>query len=568
MSARDTGAASPTDGATGGEGGAPLLRVRDLRVSYAARGGRREVVHGASFDVRAGEVVAVVGESGSGKSTTAHAVVGLLAAGGSVDAGSVLLEGEELVGLPERAWRAVRGARVGLVPQDPTLSLNPVQRVGEQVAEALVVHGLAKGAAARARAVELLTAAGLPDAAVRARQFPGELSGGMRQRVLIAAALAAGPRLLVADEPTSALDVTVQRQVLDHLELLTRQAGTAVLLITHDLAVAADRASRVVVMSQGEVVEVGSAQQVLTDPRHPYTRSLLAAAPSLSSARLSARPRTPAGASAAPPQPRPGEPLVEVRSLVKEFALPGRGGVQRAVSDVSFTVARGETLALVGESGSGKTTTARLVLGLERPTSGEVRFEGRETSRLRGAAWRALRRRAQLVYQNPYASLDPRVPVGETIAEPLRAFGVGDRASRRRRAAELLDDVRLPADVLTRKPAELSGGQRQRVAVARALALEPDLVVCDEPVSALDVSVQAQILELLVQLQADHGLSYLFISHDLAVVRQVSDRVGVVRRGELVEIGATAEVFAHPQHPYTLELLRAIPGRRALEDVR
>ena len=544
----------------------PLLQVSDLRVSYGSGSRRREVVHDVSFEVHPGEVVAVVGESGSGKSTTAHAVVGLLPASGSVDGGSVRLEGEELVGLPERAWRSVRGARIGLVPQDPTLSLNPVKRIGEQVAEALVVHGLARGAAARARAVELLTAAGLPDAALRARQYPTELSGGMRQRVLIAIGLAAGPRLLVADEPTSALDVTVQRQVLDHLEALTRDAGTAVLLITHDLAVAADRASRVVVMSGGEVVEVGTAHQVLTRPRHPYTASLLASAPSLSSARITARPR-PRTAPPEPPAPRASEPLVQVRDLVKEFPLPGRGRTQTAVAGVSFDVARGETLALVGESGSGKTTTARLVLGLERPTSGEVRFDGEPTAGLRGAAWRELRRRVQLVYQNPYASLDPRVAVGETVAEPLRAFGIGDRASRRRRTASLLDQVRLPADLLERRPAELSGGQRQRVAIARALALEPELVVCDEPVSALDVSVQAQILELLVQLQADHGLSYLFISHDLAVVRQVSDRVGVVRRGELVELGPTDEVFSRPRHEYTVELLEAIPGRRALEDV-
>ncbi|GAB3464998.1 ABC transporter ATP-binding protein [Kineococcus endophyticus] len=544
----------------------PLLSIEDLRVSYSGRGGRREVLHGVSFDVHPGEVVAVVGESGSGKSTTAHAVVGLLPAGGSVDAGSVRFEGEELVGLGDRAWRSVRGARIGLVPQDPTLSLNPVTRVGDQVAEALRVHGLARGAAARARAVELLTAAGLPDAAVRARQYPSQLSGGMRQRVLIAVGLAAGPRLLVADEPTSALDVTVQRTVLDHLELLAREAGTAVLFITHDLAVAADRASRVVVMSQGEVVETGTAQQVLTRPRHAYTASLLAAAPSLATTRLraAARPGTPVRT----PEPRAGTPLLQVRSLVKEFPLPGRGRVHRAVSDVGFDLDRGRTLGLVGESGSGKTTTARLVLGLERPTSGQVLLDGQETGRLRGAAWRALRRRLQFVYQNPYASLDPRVPVGETVAEPLRAFAVGDRRSRRRRVLELLDQVRLPAEVAERRPAELSGGQRQRVAIARALALDPDVVVCDEPVSALDVSVQAQILELLVQLQADHGLAYLFISHDLAVVRQVSDDVGVVRNGELVEFGPAQEVFTNPRHPYTAELLAAVPGRRALEDVR
>ena len=545
----------------------PLLQVSDLRISYGSGSRRREVVHGVSFEVHPGEVVAVVGESGSGKSTTAHAVVGLLPASGSVDGGSVRLEGEELVGLPEKAWRSVRGARIGLVPQDPTLSLNPVKRIGEQVAEALVVHGLARGAAARERAVELLTAAGLPDAGVRARQYPAELSGGMRQRVLIAVGLAAGPRLLVADEPTSALDVTVQRQVLDHLEHLRRESGTAVLFITHDLAVAADRASRVVVMSQGRVVETGSARQVLTAPRHPYTASLVASAPSLSSARVTAVPRAAAVAPAAPAGGGAAEPLVQVRSLVKEFALPGRGRTQRAVDGVSFSIGRGETVGLVGESGSGKTTTARLVLGLERPTSGQVLVDGRDTTGLRGRAWRELRRRMQLVYQNPYASLDPRLAVGETVAEPLRAFGVGDRTTRRRRAAELLEKVQLPADVLERRPAELSGGQRQRVAIARALALDPELVVCDEPVSALDVSVQARILELLVQLQADQGLSYLFISHDLAVVRQISDRVGVMRRGELVELAPTAEVFTRPRHPYTVELLEAIPGRRALEEV-
>ncbi|WP_432520234.1 dipeptide ABC transporter ATP-binding protein [Kineococcus sp. SYSU DK006] len=552
----------------------PLLQVSDLRISYGSGDRRREVVRGVSFEVHPGEVVAVVGESGSGKSTTAHAVVGLLPASGTVDGGSVRLEGEELVGLSEKAWRSVRGARIGLVPQDPTLSLNPVKRIGEQVAEALVVHGLARGAAARARAVELLTAAGLPDAGVRARQYPAELSGGMRQRVLIAVGLAAGPRLLVADEPTSALDVTVQRQVLDHLEHLRRESGTAVLLITHDLAVAADRASRVVVVSQGRVVETGSARQVLTAPRHPYTASLVASAPSLSSARVTAVPRPlPRAAAGAPAVPAAvgraaAEPLVEVRSLVKEFALPGRGRTQRAVDGVSFSIGRGETVGLVGESGSGKTTTARLVLGLERPTSGQVLVDGRDTTGLRGRAWRELRRRMQLVYQNPYASLDPRLAVGETVAEPLRAFGVGDRTSRRRRAAELLEKVQLPADVLERRPAELSGGQRQRVAIARALALDPELVVCDEPVSALDVSVQARILELLVQLQADQGLSYLFISHDLAVVRQVSDRVGVMRHGELVELAPTAEVFTRPRHPYTVELLEAVPGRRAMEEAR
>ena len=519
-------------------------------------------MRGVSLAVAPGEVVAVVGESGSGKSTLAHAVAGLLPGTGRVDTGRVTLGEQELTDLSDRAWRTVRGRRIGLVPQDPGVALNPVQRVGAQVAEVLKVHGLADRRGAAARAVELLAEAGLPDAAARARQYPHELSGGMRQRVLIAIAIAARPQLLVADEPTSALDATVQRHILDRLDELVRASGTAVLLITHDLGVAADRADRLVVMHAGSVVEEGPVREVLAAPRDPYTRRLLDSAPGLranAGLTLSERETHPVETGDSP-----AGALVEVRDLVKEFPL-GRGRI-RAVDGVSFSIARGETLALVGESGSGKSTTARLVLRLADPTSGTVAFDGTDITRVRGRAWRELRRRAQLIYQNPYASLDPRFSIADVITEPLRAFRVGDARSRRTRAAELLDRVALPESVLDRRPAELSGGQRQRVAIARALALSPDLVVCDEPVSALDVSVSAQVLDLLAELQADAGLAYLFISHDLAVVRRIAHRVGVLRGGKLLELAPTEQLFASPRHEYTRELLAAIAGQRTAQE--
>jgi peptide/nickel transport system ATP-binding protein len=540
-----------------------LLEIEDLHVDYRTAAGPLPAVRGVSLAIAPGEVVAVVGESGSGKSTLAHAVLGLLPDNGRVTGGRIRLGDEELTGRSEKAFRAIRGRRIGLVPQDPGIALNPVRRVGEQVAEALRVHGLADRRGARARAVELLDRAGLPDPAVRAAQYPHELSGGMRQRVLIAIALAAEPALLIADEPTSALDVTVQRRVLDHLEELTRSAGTAVLLVTHDLGVAADRADRLVVMSQGQVVEEGPARAVLADPRAAYTRTLVGAVPGLRPPCADVAARTATSAHGA------AEPLVEVRDLVKDFPLPGRRTL-RAVDGVGFTIGRGETLALVGESGSGKSTTARLLLRLEDPTSGSVVFDGADVTAVRGRAWRELRRRAQLVYQNPYASLDPRFTVEEVVAEPLRAFRVGGhsslgRAARRDRAAELVDRVALPASVLARRPVELSGGQRQRVAIARALALSPDLVVCDEPVSALDVSVQAQVLDLLAELQDRAGLAYLFISHDLAVVRRVAHRVGVLRDGRLLELAPVEQLFTAPEHDYTRELLAATAGQRRQE---
>ena len=539
------------------------LEIRGLSVSYRTRGGIVEAVRDVDLDVRPGEVTAVVGESGSGKSTTAHAITRLLAPNARIDGGTIRFGRHDLTALTEAELRTVRGAQIGLVPQDPSVSLNPVKRVGEQVAEVLRVHGLATRRSAPAEAIDILDRAGLPDAATRARQYPHELSGGMRQRALIAIAIAARPKLIIADEPTSALDVTVQRVILDHLQGLTEELGTAILLVTHDLGVAADRAQRLVVMSQGRVVEAGPTRDVLDDPQHAYTRRLLASAPSLATAR----PRT----SAAAPAETGTTPLVELRGAVKEFRLPRAGGgsrTLRAVDDVSFTLHRGRTLALVGESGSGKSTTARLVLRLTDATDGHILFDGEDVTTARGAQARQLRRRAQLVYQNPYASLDPRFSIGEVITEPLRAFRVGDRASRLARARDLLDRVALPASTLERRPAELSGGQRQRVAIARALALSPDLVVCDEPVSALDVSVQAQVLDLLAELQADTGVAYLFISHDLAVVRQIAHQVAVMRAGRVVETGAPEDLFTHPRHEYTRELLAAIPGRRDDHDLR
>ncbi|WP_265522367.1 dipeptide ABC transporter ATP-binding protein [Oerskovia flava] len=542
----------------------PLLEIEGLEVGYRTRGGGTyRAVRGVDLTVARGEIVALVGESGSGKSTLAHAALHLLSRGGSVTAGTIRLAGRDLGDLTDKEWEQVRGREIGLVPQDPTVSLNPVARVGDQVAEVLVIHGVARRKEARRRAVELLRQAGIDDPEARARQYPSQLSGGMRQRVLIAIAIAARPRLLVADEPTSALDVTVQRRILDHLDGLVRELGTAVLLITHDLGVAADRADRLVVLERGVVVEEGPAEQVLRDPQHPYTRQLIAAAPSLSSARLVVGGSV---AESSRPVGRPDGSVLAVRGLRKEFPLP-RGAARRslvAVDDVSFTVRRGETYALVGESGSGKSTTARLALRLERPTAGRIDFEGTDITDVRGRELRRLRRGFQVVYQSPYASLDPRFTVEQIITEPLRAYQVGSASERADRARSLVDDVALPAEVLRRGARELSGGQRQRVAIARAIALHPALVVLDEPVSALDVSVQAQILELLVRLQAEHGLTYLFISHDLAVVRQISDHVGVMQAGRVVEQGRTDAILLDPQETYTRELIAAIPGRRAL----
>ncbi|KZL34568.1 MULTISPECIES: dipeptide ABC transporter ATP-binding protein [Rhodococcus] len=532
-----------------------LLSVTDLQIAYGAE----PAVSGVSFTVGRGEVVAVVGESGSGKSTTAHAILGLLAGSGHVTGGTVEFEGEQIDSYSDRAWQRIRGARIGLVPQDPTTSLNPVTRIGDQVAEVLRIHGLADRRKARLDAVEVLERAGIDRPEIRARQYPHELSGGMRQRVLIGIALVATPALVIADEPTSALDVTVQRRILDHLDERIAESGAAVLLITHDLGVAADRADRILVMQGGRIVESGRTADILDNPRDEYTKKLLSSAPSLSSGPV------------VRPVRQDTSPLLTLTGITKHFNV-GRGSSITAVNEVSLTVPRGQTVSLVGESGSGKSTTARIVVRLEQADAGTITFDGQDITKVKGSDLRELRRRIQLVYQNPYASLDPKLSVQDIVAEPLRAFKVGGRSQQQSRAAELLDQVALPEQFLSRKPDELSGGQRQRVAIARALALKPDLLVLDEPVSALDVSVQAQILALLDELQRELGLTYLFISHDLAVVRQISDVVGVMQAGRLLEIGTTTEIFDNPRNEYTRTLLEAIPGRdhstRKAEHVR
>ncbi|MEV4170429.1 ABC transporter ATP-binding protein [Nonomuraea sp. NPDC049709] len=528
----------------------PLLEIRDLSVAFRTRKQDVTVVRNVSMEILPGQTVAVVGESGSGKSTTAAAVNRLLPDNGRITGGQVLFDGRDLATASEREMTAIRGAGIGLVPQDPMSNLNPLMRIGDQIAEALEVHGVATGRAARARVVELLDMVGIPDPARRVAQYPHEFSGGMRQRALIAMGLACRPKLLIADEPTSALDVTVQRRILDQLEQLTAEMGTAVFLITHDLALAAERADVVAVMYQGEIVETGPAAGILADPGHEYTRRLLKAVPSLSSVRVS----EPPGDS--------GEPLVVVDGLRKVFPVRGTGEEFTAVDGVSFSVPRGRTVSIVGESGSGKSTTANLLLGLDDLTSGSIRFDGTDLTALGRRELFAFRRRVQPVFQNPYASLDPRYTVEKSITEPLRVHRVGTPAERRKTAAELLDKVSLPASMAERLPHELSGGQRQRVAIARALALSPELVVLDEAVSALDVLVQAQILELLAGLQRELGLSYLFISHDLAVVRMISHAVHVMRAGRIVESGTAEEIFDHPSDDYTRELLAAIPGSR------
>lgn len=535
-----------------------VLTVDGLAVSYATRAGRREVVHGVSFEIAEGEALALVGESGSGKSTTAHALLGLLPEGGRVDGGTVRLGELDISGWTDRALRGIRGPEIGLVPQDPVTSLDPVRPIGAQVEEVLKLHGHRDRRSRRARAIELLDRVGIDDPDLRARQYPHELSGGMRQRVLIASAIALRPRLLIADEPTSALDATVQRKVLDLLDELRREEGTSILLVTHDLGVAADRVQRLVVLKDGRIVEQGASAQVLAAPSDGYTKQLLADAPAFTTGfrRPEAPPFLRDAAAVAAENPF----AITASGLVKEFRVAGRERF-RAVDDVSFRVRRGTTHALVGESGSGKTTTARLITRFHEPDAGAIEIDGEDVTGLSGQRLRALRRRIQLVYQNPFASLDPRQQVVDIIAEPLQNFGVGSRSDRRDRALALIDRVSLPSDLAQRTPRELSGGQRQRVAIARALAIDPEIVVLDEAVSALDVTVQARILELLTSLQAELGLTYLFISHDLAVVRRISHTVSVMRRGRIVEEGVTEELFHDPQHDYTRELLAAVPGR-------
>ena len=561
--------------------GTPLLEIKDLEVGFQTADGLVPAVRGVSFDLYPGETVAIVGESGSGKSTTAHAIINLLPGSGKVTGGQVLFEGRDLTQLKTADIESVRGRLIGLVPQDPMQSLNPVWNIGFQVEEAIKANGVASDKREiRKRAIQVLKEAGLQDADRRLRQYPHQFSGGMRQRVLIGIGLSADPKLLIADEPTSALDVTVQRRILDHLETLTAQKNTAVIFITHDLGLAAERAENIVVMHRGKIVESGPALEILQDPKHPYTQRLVAAAPSLASKRIQSAhggsvAHVGGKATEAIDLARAAErhvevdesakPAIEFRDATKVFKI--RTGSFRstdftAVDKISFSVPQGSTMALVGESGSGKSTAAKMLLGLETLTSGSILVDGEDVAKKSRAELFALRRRMQPVFQDPYGSLDPLHNIGNTIAEPLVTHKVGDAASRKARVLEVLDQVALPTSLVTRYPNELSGGQRQRVAIARAIALKPDILVLDEAVSALDVLVQAQVLNLLADLQGELGLTYLFITHDLAVVRVIADHVCVMEKGRIVEAASVDEVFDNPREPYTRELLDAIPGAK------
>ena len=534
----------------------PLLEMKDVKISFTSSTGVVEAVRGIDMTIYPGQSVAIVGESGSGKSTAAMSILGLLPGTGKVTGGQILFDGDDITGLDDKAMQKYRGSEIGLVPQDPMSNLNPVWRVGTQIAESLRANNVVKGSELGDRVAELLEEAGLPDAQRRARQYPHEFSGGMRQRALIAIGLAARPKLLIADEPTSALDVTVQKKILDHLEGLTQELGTAVLFITHDLGLAAERAEHLVVMHRGRIVESGPSLQILRDPQHPYTQRLVKAAPSLASARIQSA--LAAGVEStelvAHGRESKQEEVIRVENLTKIF------GENKAVDDVSFTVRKGTTLALVGESGSGKSTVANMVLNLLDPTSGKVFYKGTDLSTLSNRELFDMRRKMQVVFQNPYGSLDPMFSIFRCIEEPLALHKVGNRKEREARVAELLDMVAMPRSAMRRFPNELSGGQRQRIAIARALALRPEVLVLDEAVSALDVLVQNQIIRLLADLQDNLDLSYLFITHDLAVVRQTADDIVVMKQGAIVEQGTSDEVFADPQQEYTRDLINSVPG--------
>jgi len=560
-------------GIPGGTGETPLLQVRDLEVTFKTVNGDVPAVRGVSFDLFPGENLAIVGESGSGKSTTATAILDLLASNGRVSGGSALFDGKDLTKVSRKEMVRIRGREIGYVPQDPMSNLNPVWNIGFQVRETIEANSDLRGKAAKARAVEVLEEAGLTDPGSRMRQYPNQFSGGMRQRVLIGIGMSARPKLLVADEPTSALDVTVQRRILDHLATLTSEYGTSVMFITHDLGLAAERAERLVVMYKGQVVEYGDSKEILADPRHPYTQRLVAAAPSLASRRIQTQVEKSGVAAdplgdvepvvqAAEAEAKP-EALIKVTGVTKVYDIR-TGGLKKtpfkAVDNVSFEVPKGTTMAIVGESGSGKSTIAKMFLKLEDITSGTMTFDGQDVGSWPRRKLLEFRRRVQPVFQDPYGTLDPMRSIGTSIAEPLVTHGIGTKASRQKTVRELLDQVSLPSSTANRYPGELSGGQRQRIAIARALALKPDVLVLDEAVSALDVLVQGQVLNLLAELQSELGLTYLFITHDLAVVRMVADHVTVMRQGQVVEAASTDEVFENPKEQYTRDLLEAIPG--------
>jgi peptide/nickel transport system ATP-binding protein len=553
----------------------PVLSVQNLSTAFRVDGQWREVVRNVSFSIGPKETVALVGESGSGKSVTALSVMRLTPRDSSRITGSVMLGSRDLLRLPESEMRQVRGDEIAMIFQEPMTSLNPVLTIGFQIAEALLLHRGMSRAEAEAETVRLLDKVRIPAAQSRIHEYPHRFSGGMRQRVMIAMALACRPKLLIADEPTTALDVTIQSQILELIKLLQDEEGMSVLFITHDMGVVAEIADRTVVMYGGEAVETGLTDDIFKRPEHPYTRMLLSAVPRLGSMAGHARPLPFPKIDRATglPEQQPEipdtvahaeRPVLQVKDLTTRFEIRGgllgraRGRVH-AVEKVSFDLRQGETLALVGESGCGKSTTGRSVMRLIEPLSGSVLLDGEDIMTLGERELRERRKRMQMIFQDPFASLDPRMTIGAAIAEPLLINKLASRSEARDRTAELLRRVGLLPDMASRFPHEFSGGQRQRICIARALTVRPSLIVADESVSALDVSVKAQVVNLMLELQASMKLAYLFISHDMAVVERVSHRVAVMYLGEIVEIGPRAEIFGNPQHPYTKRLLAAVP---------
>lgn len=532
----------------------PILQVKDLNVSFRVRGGEVKAVRGMNFEVGKGETVAIVGESGSGKSVTAQTIMRLIPSPPSeIKKGEVIFQGQDLLKKTNKQMEAIRGKDIGMIFQDPMTSLNPTIRIGEQISESLVKHQKLSKQEAKQQALEMLKLVGIPNSEARYNQYPHEFSGGMRQRVMIAIALACRPALLIADEPTTALDVTIQAQILNLMKNMQERFGSSIILITHDLGVVAGMCDRVAVMKDGVIVETGTTEEIFENPQHPYTLKLLNALP-----RLDEKKKAKPAPIIVPSTDYKG-PLLEVKSLKQYFDM-GKGNVLKAVNDISFHIQAGETLGVVGESGSGKSTTGRAILRLHQPTGGEVLYQGMSVNRLSPSEMKAMRRHMQMIFQDPYASLNPRLKVVDIIGEALDVHKLtGSKQERKKRVEELLDMVGLDPAYATRYPHEFSGGQRQRIGIARALAVEPKFIVCDEPLSALDVSIQSQIVKLLEELQHRLGLTYLFIAHDLSMVKHISDRVAVMYMGKIVELAESEELYSNPQHDYTKSLLAAIP---------
>lgn len=531
-----------------------ILKVNNLRVAFQSGEKEFEAVRGVSFEVEKGETLGIVGESGSGKSVTARTIMRLLPSPPSyIKQGEVTFLGENLALKSEKEMESIRGRDIGMIFQDPMTSLNPTVRIGKQIAESLIKHqNLAKDQA-KLHAIEMLKLVGIRDSEERFHQYPHEFSGGMRQRVMIAIALACQPTLLIADEPTTALDVTIQAQILNLMKDIQQRLGTSIILITHDLGVVAGMCDRVIVMKDGEIVETGTTEEIFERPKHPYTVKLLNALPRLDEKKK--KKRTPLSAF----QNDPEKPLLNVKSLKQHFDM-GKGNTVKAVDDISFFIRHGETLGLVGESGSGKSTTGRAILRLHEPTDGQVLYEGMSVNRLTKKELKTMRRHMQIIFQDPYSSLNPRLKVLDIIGQAIDIHKLtSSKEQRRRRVEELLEMVGLEPSHALRYPHEFSGGQRQRIGIARALAVEPKFIVCDEPLSALDVSIQSQIVNLLEDLQHRLGLTYLFIAHDLSMVKHISDRVAVMYAGKIVELAESEELYSNPQHPYTKSLLSAIP---------